>query len=164
MNKKNPVYLDYNATTPLDEEVPATMLPFLTTEFGNSSSSHIYGEEPHRAVEKARKQIAELLGCAPESIVFTSGGTESNNWVIRTIAHTLKNHGNHIITSRIEHAACHENTVTVSSVISALGVDSDWAAGTIGFSTGKYTEDDEIIQAAETFTTAWKKLSRRGNN
>jgi cysteine desulfurase len=384
MNKKKPVYLDYNATTPLDEEVLAAMLPFLTTEFGNPSSSHIYGVEPHITVEKARKQIADLLGCASENIVFTSGGTESNNWVIMNIAHTLQNHGNHIITSQIEHpsvlnpcavlegegfsitrlpvdefgqvaldeleeairpstilisimhgnneigtlqpvkeiasiarkhnifihtdaaqsigkldvnvndlgvdflslaghklyapkgigalfiktgsilnpllygggqerglrpgtenvaftaamgeacriagrdlsrnmqkmkhtrdilykklsqgceiklnghpekrlpntlnlsfrdvragdlinltkdiaavstgSACHANSVTVSSVISALGLDSNWAAGTIRFSTGKYTEDDEIIQAAEAFTTAWKKLSRRGNN
>jgi cysteine desulfurase len=74
-----PIYLDYNGTTPLDPEVTKTMQTFLDTEFGNPSSSHWYGIAPRRAVDVARQQVAELIGCRPEEIIFTSGGTESNN-------------------------------------------------------------------------------------
>ena len=100
-----PIYLDYNGTTPLDPEVLSAMKPFFETEFGNPSSSHWYGIAPKRAVEKARAQVASLLKCAPEEIVFTSGGTESNNFAIQGIAYALQDKGNHIITSAVEHPA-----------------------------------------------------------
>lgn len=101
----SPIYLDYNGTTPHDPEVIDAMMPFLKTEFGNPSSSHWYGIAPKKAVEAARRQVAGLLNCDPEEIVFTSGGTESNNHAIKGIANILKTKGKHIITSAIEHPA-----------------------------------------------------------
>jgi len=100
-----PVYLDYNGTTPHDPEVIAAMRPFLETEFGNPSSSHWYGIRPKKAVEAARRQVAGLLGCEPAEVFFTSGGTESNNHAITGTARALKDKGNHIITSTVEHPA-----------------------------------------------------------
>lgn len=98
-------YLDYNATTPIDKEVVDAMLPYLYGNFGNPSSSHELGVAAKNAVEHARRQVAKLLNCSPEEIIFTSGGSESNNTVIKGVAHTYKNKGNHIITSQIEHPA-----------------------------------------------------------
>ena len=103
-----PIYLDYNATTPVDPEVAAAMRPFLEEHFGNPSSTHWYGIQTKKAVEKARRQIAELLNCKPEEIIFTSGGSESNNYAIKGIAFANKEKGNHIITSAIEHPAVTE--------------------------------------------------------
>jgi cysteine desulfurase len=100
-----PIYLDYNGTTPIDAQVIEAMEPFLETEFGNPSSSHWYGIVPKKAVETARTQVAGLLGCSPGEIIFTSGGTESNNHAITGIARAFRAKGNHIITSRIEHPA-----------------------------------------------------------
>ncbi|MBT8372062.1 MAG: cysteine desulfurase, partial [Deltaproteobacteria bacterium] len=100
-----PIYLDYNGTTPHDPEVIAAMRPYLETEFGNPSSSHWYGIKPKKAVEKARKQVAGLLNCDPQTVFFTSGGTESNNHAIIGMARALKDKGNHLITSKIEHPA-----------------------------------------------------------
>jgi cysteine desulfurase len=104
MNNK-PIYLDYNGTTPHDPEVIAAMRPFLEEEFGNPSSSHWYGIAPKRAVAAARKQVADLLNCDASEILFTSGGTESNNQAIRGIAYARRSVGNHIITSQVEHPA-----------------------------------------------------------
>jgi cysteine desulfurase len=100
-----PIYLDYNGTTPHDPEVIAAMRPFLETEFGNPSSSHWYGIRPKRAVEAARRQVAGLLGCQPEAVFFTSGGTESNNHAIKGMARARKEKGRHLITSTVEHPA-----------------------------------------------------------
>jgi cysteine desulfurase len=100
-----PIYLDYNATTPHDPEVIAAMRPFLEEEFGNPSSSHLYGRAPQKAVMESRRQVAALFSCRPEEIIFTSGGTESNNHAIKGIADAYGDKGNHIITSRIEHPA-----------------------------------------------------------
>jgi len=100
-----PVYLDYNATTPIDREVADFMIPFLRGNFGNPSSTHAYGIESKIAIETARKSLARLLNCAPSEIIFTSGGTESNNFAIRGAALSNRNKGNHIITSSIEHPA-----------------------------------------------------------
>lgn len=100
-----PIYLDYNGTTPCDPEVIAAMRPFLENDFGNPSSSHWYGIKPKQAVEEARQQVAGLLGCLPEEVFFTSGGTESNNHAIKGIARSLRDKGNHIVTSAIEHPA-----------------------------------------------------------
>ena len=100
-----PIYLDYNGTTPHDPEVIAAMRPFLETEFGNPSSSHWYGIRPKKAVEAARRQVAGLLNCQPQEVFFTSGGTESNNHAIKGMARTLKDKGRHLITSTVEHPA-----------------------------------------------------------
>lgn len=102
---KKPIYLDYNATTPHDPRVVDAMLPYLKKHFGNPSSSHIYGLETKSAVENARRQVASLIGRKPQEIVFTSGGTESNNYAIKGIAFANRTKGNHIITSAIEHPA-----------------------------------------------------------
>lgn len=104
----NPIYLDYNATTPIDPEVATAMRPYLDQYFGNPSSSHNYGIETKKAVEKARSRIADLLHCAPDELVFTSGGTESNNWAIKGVAYQNHDKGNHIIISAIEHPAVSE--------------------------------------------------------
>ena len=100
-----PIYLDYNATTPHDPEVIEAMRPYFEEEFGNPSSSHYYGSKPKQAVIKAREQVASLLNCASEEIIFTSGGTESNNFAIKGCAESFGHKGNHIITSQIEHPA-----------------------------------------------------------
>ncbi len=102
---KKPIYLDYNATTPHDPEVIAAMRPYLEEHFGNPSSSHWYGVQTKNAVEDARGQVASLLNCQPDEIIFTSGGTESNNYAIKGIAFAHRNKGNHIITTQIEHPA-----------------------------------------------------------
>jgi cysteine desulfurase len=100
-----PVYLDYNATTPHAPEVIAAMRPFLETEFGNPSSGHWYGIAPLRAVQASRQQVAESLGCSASEIIFTSGGTESNNHAIKGTARALREKGTHIITTAVEHPA-----------------------------------------------------------
>lgn len=101
--------MDYNATTPLAPEVINAMRPYIEQHFGNPASNHRYGEVTKTAVEKARQQVADLLGCSSDEIVFTSGGTEANNHAIRGAS--MVNRGNHIITSSIEHPAvlevCH---------------------------------------------------------
>jgi cysteine desulfurase len=100
-----PIYLDYNGTTPHDPEVIAAMRPFLEEEFGNPSSGHLYAVKPRQALAAARRQVAGLLNCAPEEIIFTSGGTEANNWAIIGTAHALRDRGRHIVTSAFEHPA-----------------------------------------------------------
>jgi len=103
-----PVYLDYNATTPIDPEVAEVMKPYLVDFFGNPSSSHWYGVQAKKGIETARNQVAGLLGCKPDEIVFTSGGSESNNYAIKGTAFANRIKGNHIITSAIEHPAVTE--------------------------------------------------------
>jgi len=100
-----PIYLDYNATTPIDPRVAEAMLPFIHQHFGNPSSSHVYGVTTKQAVEKARKQIATTLHAQMEEVIFTSGGSESNNYAIKGIAQAYRKKGNHIITSAVEHPA-----------------------------------------------------------
>jgi cysteine desulfurase len=106
-----PVYFDYGATTPCDPEVVAAMLPYFSDRFGNPSSMHAFGQEAKGSVEEAREGIAAFLGAAPGEIVFTSGGTESNNMAVKGAAYARRGKGNHIITSQIEHHAvlepCH---------------------------------------------------------
>jgi cysteine desulfurase len=103
-----PIYLDYNATTPIDPAVSESMLPFILKNFGNPSSAHLYGIEARKAVEKSRKKISQLLQCGIDEIIFTSGGSESNNYAIKGIARAYRKKGNHIITSQIEHPAVTE--------------------------------------------------------
>jgi cysteine desulfurase len=103
-----PIYLDYNATTPIAPEVAAAMRPFLDGVFGNPSSRHAFGVEARRAVERARRRVADAIGAAPDEIVFTSGGSESNNTAILGTARALRDRGRHVVTSQVEHPAVSE--------------------------------------------------------
>ncbi|HSF31403.1 MAG TPA: cysteine desulfurase family protein [Candidatus Tectomicrobia bacterium] len=100
-----PIYLDYNATTPIDPAVAEAMQPYIAKHYGNPSSAHEYGRSTKNAVERARQQVAALLGCTPEEIIFTSGGSESNNTVLKGVAYTYRHQGKHLITSAVEHPA-----------------------------------------------------------
>ncbi|MBA2393560.1 MAG: cysteine desulfurase [Ktedonobacteraceae bacterium] len=100
-----PIYLDYNATTPVDPLVAIAMSPFLTTHFGNPSSAHIYGRASRDAIGVAREQVAQILGCAADEIVFTGSGSESDMLAIRGSVLALCKRGNHIITQVTEHPA-----------------------------------------------------------
>jgi len=100
------VYMDNNATTRMREEVLEAMLPFYKDTYGNASSVHAYGRTARHAIDEARAKVAELIGASsPEEVIFTSGGTESDNLAIKGVAGALKAKGNHIITSSIEHHA-----------------------------------------------------------
>src|SRR5262245_44552579 len=101
-NLSAPIYLDHNATTPLLPEVLEAMLPYLREHFGNPSSGHVYGARARRAVAEARGRVAALIGCDPEEIVFTSGGTEANNLAIRGVAEAVSAR-RHVVTTTIEH-------------------------------------------------------------
>ncbi len=103
-----PIYLDYNATTPIAPEAADAMMPFLREDFGNPSSSHSFGVRAKQAIEKARQQVAGLIACQAVEVIFTSGGTESNNHAIRGAALARKEQGSHIITSAVEHPAVME--------------------------------------------------------
>src|SRR5947207_14860507 len=110
-----PIYLDYNATTPLDPSVVDAMRPCLEQHFGNPSSTHAYGKKTHDAVEQARGQVAALLGGAPDEIVFTGGGTEASNHALKGVVFTKlqgffgrlfgRKARAHIVTSAVEHPA-----------------------------------------------------------
>ena len=103
-SQRDPIYLDHNATTPVLPEVVDAMLPWLTEHFGNPSSDHIYGYRTREAVVNARQQVADLIGCLPEEVYFTSGGTESNNLAIYGVT-AARPDRKRIITSVIEHPA-----------------------------------------------------------
>ncbi len=106
-----PVYLDHAATTPLDPNVLQAMLPYFTERFGNPSSLYTLAQRSRMAMDDARDRVARVLGCRPSEIIFTSGGTESDNTALRGAALALRQSGNHIITTSIEHHAvlhaCH---------------------------------------------------------
>ena len=101
-----PIYMDSHATTPIDPRVLEAMMPYLTDHFGNAASStHLFGEHAKDAVDAARAQVADLIGCSGAEIIFTSGATESDNLAIKGVAYQYKDRGNHIITSTVEHHA-----------------------------------------------------------
>ncbi|MCP4979069.1 MAG: cysteine desulfurase [Gammaproteobacteria bacterium] len=100
-----PIYLDYNATTPVDPGVADAIEPYLRQHFGNPSSSHVYGRNAHRAVQLAREKVATLIGAQADEVVFTGCATEANNLAIVGAARALRVHGRHIITSAVEHPA-----------------------------------------------------------
>jgi cysteine desulfurase len=128
-----PIYLDYNATTPLDPAVVEAMLPFLREHFGNPSSTHAYGRTAHEAVEHSRRQVADLLGAEPGEIVFTGGGSEANNLAIKGVAFAALRVGGsapdiRIITSAVEHPATLESCAFLERLgcrITILPVDRD---------------------------------------
>ena len=99
------IYLDYNASTPIDPAVAAAMRPFLEDHFGNPSSGHWASAKAKAVLETARGQVAVMLGCHSDEIVFTSGGSEANNLALKGIFFALRDKGNHIVTTRIEHPA-----------------------------------------------------------
>ncbi|HHV74656.1 MAG TPA: cysteine desulfurase NifS [Thermoanaerobacterium sp.] len=101
----NRIYLDNAATTPLKKEVLDAMMPYLSNRFGNPSSLYSYGQEAKKAIEEARDKVAAAIGANADEIFFTSGGTESDNWALKGAAYALKDKGNHIITSSVEHHA-----------------------------------------------------------
>jgi len=96
-----PIYLDYNASTPIDPAVAAVMKPLLADHFGNPSSDHWAAIPAKAALEKARGQIAALLGCEDDEVVFTSGGSEANNLALKGAYFARRNSGDHIITTRV---------------------------------------------------------------
>lgn len=114
-----PIYLDYNATTPIDREAADAMLPYLYVHFGNPSSAHPYGRVAREAVDRARAQVAELLNADPGEVIFMASGTEANNTVIKGVAEAYADRGRHIVTSAVEHPAVLEPC----RVLAAQGYD-----------------------------------------
>ncbi len=122
------IYLDTGATTRVDPRVVESMQPYFNEKYGNASSAHSKGEEAKKALENSRKTIAKALNAKPEEIIFTSGGTESNNIAIKSIAFTNRDKGNHIITSKIEHDCILESCKWLEKQdfkITYLDVDSE---------------------------------------
>ena len=101
----NIIYMDHAGTTSLDSRVLEAMLPYFSDQFGNPSSIHTIGQEARRALDESRETVAEILGCRLSEVVFTSGGTESDNLAIKGAVAALQETGNHIITSSVEHHA-----------------------------------------------------------
>ena len=123
--ESDPIYLDHNATTPLLPEVVDAMLPYLREHFGNPSSGHAYGKRTQLAIAKARSQVASLLACADDEVVFTSGGTEANNLAIRGVMEVAGQDGR-IVTSVIEHPATEQPCAWLErrgAPVMRLGVD-----------------------------------------
>ncbi|MFH1226253.1 MAG: cysteine desulfurase family protein [bacterium] len=134
------VYLDYAATTPVDEKVLSAMAPYWREKFGNASSVHSFGQEARAGVEKARQQVADFLGCSAPEIIFTSGATESNNLALRGTMRALKTRGKtHFITTKIEHhcVGC------VALVLAKVGVAVDF----VGVDKSGIVKVEDIKQA-----------------
>ena len=122
------IYLDNGATTKVKTEVLNEMMPYLTTEYGNPSSLYSIGRKAKKAIEKSRRQVAELINCNPHEIYFTGSGSESDNTALKGFAYANKERGNHIITSKIEHHAILETCETLEKQgfeVSYINVDKD---------------------------------------
>jgi len=135
-----PIYFDYQATTPLDPRVLEAMLPYFTNAFGNAASrSHAFGWKAEEAVERARGEIAALIGASPKEIVFTSGSTESINLAMKGVAEMYADKGRHVVTSQVEHKA----VLDTSKHLEKLGYDVTYLAPT---KAGRVTK--EMVEAA----------------
>lgn len=122
------IYLDNGATTKVKTEVLNEMMPYLTTEYGNPSSLYSIGRKAKKAIEKSRRQVAELINCNPHEIYFTGSGSESDNTALKGFAYANRERGNHIITSKIEHHAILETCETLEKQgfeVSYINVDKD---------------------------------------
>jgi len=125
---QRPIYLDYQATTPMDERVLAAMMPYFTQFFGNSSSQHLYGWEADSAIKQARSAIADSINSTAEEIIFTSGATEANNLAIKGVAEAYFSQGKHLITVQTEHRAVLDPCRYLESLgfeVTYLGVDAE---------------------------------------
>jgi cysteine desulfurase len=125
---QRPIYLDYQATTPMDERVLAAMMPYFTQFFGNSSSQHLYGWEADSAIKQARSAIADSINSTAEEIIFTSGATEANNLAIKGVAEAYFSQGKHLITVETEHRAVLDPCRYLESLgfeVTYLGVDAE---------------------------------------
>jgi len=123
----DPIYLDYNATTPVAPEVIEATLPALRDLWGNPSSAHVYGRRAAEALARSRSEVAALLGCGDDEVVFTSGGTESDNAAIVGVAEALAERGRHVVTCSIEHPAVEQACAYLESRgwrVTRVGVDS----------------------------------------
>ena len=139
MPVKTPIYLDYNATTPIDPRVLEAMMPYLTSDFGNAASrNHAFGWKAEAAVETAREQVAVLIGASAKDIVFTSGATESNNLAIKGVAQMYREKGNHIITCTTEHKA----VIDPCKRLAEQGFEVTWLAPD---STGQVSADQVAV-------------------
>lgn len=148
----DPIYLDYNATTPLLPDVVDVMLPYLREHFGNPSSRHVYGRRAHEAVERARSCVAALIGGAADEIIFTSGGTEANNLAIRgTTARTARRR---VVTSTVEHPATARPVTWLEQ--------HDWDIVRVGVDAGGRANIGEL-DAAITSATALVTLMHSNN-
>lgn len=139
------IYLDYNATTPLDPRVLEAMMPYFKDGFGNPSSIHSFGMRGKGALDSAREQVAALINASPREIVFTSGGSESNNYAIKGAAYGLEERGNHLITTSVEHESVLEAFRSLEKTgfrVTYLGVD---ASGTIDLDELRDSISDETI-------------------
>ena len=130
MTNDTPIYLDHNATTPILPEVVDAMLPYLREHFGNPSSSHVYGRRAHDAIARARGQVAALLGCDDDEVIFTSGGTEANNLAIRGVVEA-RSVRRHVVTTVVEHSAIAHPCAWLERHgirVTRIGVDGDGRA------------------------------------
>jgi cysteine desulfurase len=139
------IYLDHNATTPIAAEVARGMQPYLQNDFGNPSSDYSLGQRAKAAVELARGQVAALLGCLPEEIVFVSGASEANNWVLKGVAHHRRGRGRHLITTAIEHPA------VINPCLFLL--EEGWDVTFVRVDAQGQVDPDEIHQALRPETT-----------
>lgn len=140
------IYLDYNATTPIDPRVLEEMMPYLSENYGNPSSIHSFGRKGKEALDKAREQVSQLISASPKEIVFTSGGTEAANFAIKSTARSLlREKGSHIVTTRVEHECVLESLKFLEKEgfqVTYLGVNSD---GLIDLEELKEAITDETI-------------------
>lgn len=138
-----PIYLDYNATTPIDRDVAAAMQPLLADGFGNPSSGHLYGRVAKQAVDAARASVAALIGCFQDEVLFTSGGTESNNWAIKGAARRARaaGRGARVVTTAVEHPA-------VAEVAAYLREDEGFEVATVPVSPDGVAAADDVVAAA----------------